>query len=507
MPKDDAYIYRTLLDNIPHKVFYKDLDSVYLLCNKSYAKDLEIKPAQIKGKTDFDFFPDKLAKKYRADDKAIMHNGKTKEIEEKYIRDGAERVVHTLKAPLRDNKNNVVGIFGIFWDITKYRESERVLKINEERFRQVAETSGGWVWEVDATGLYTYASHTVKSVLGYEPSELVGKKYFYSLFTPEARERLKGIAFKSFGLRKAFKGFINENMRKDGQLVYLETSALPILSKSGRLLGYRGADTDITERKKAEEALRSLKGNLEIEVAKKTSGLISAHKDLESAKHLADIGALATTVVHELRNPLGVIRTAVYNIKNKVKDESITNHLNNIDKKILESDIIIKNLLSYSKVMVPQYQAVLICALMAECVRNFKAKYSIYDVVEVNMRCECKEKDKIEADPVHIASLFSNILDNAYQSFYGNKGVIDVESFYNRADNSMRIDFKDNGPGILTGDLDKIFEPFFTTKAKGIGLGLTVCKQIISLHNGSINITSKKSQGTTVSIILPISRK
>jgi len=506
MPKDNAYIYRTLLNNIPHKVFYKDLDSVYLLCNKSYAKDLKIKPAQIKGKTDYDFFPDKLAKKYRADDKAIMRNGKTREIEEKYIRDGEEKAIHTLKAPLRDNENNIVGIFGIFWDITGYREAEKILQTSEERFRQVAETAGGWIWEVDSTGLYIYASPTVKSILGYEPSELVGKKYFYSLFTPETRQRLKNVAFKVFGLKKAFRGFVNKNVHKDGTIICLETSGLPILSKSGKLLGYRGTDTDITERKKTEEALRSLKDNLEIEIGKKTKDLISAHKDLEGAKRLADIGALAATVAHELRNPLGVIKTAVYNIKNKAKDKSITSHLNNIDKKILESDTIIKNLLSYSKVMVPQYQRVLICDLMVECVRNFKARYSIYDV-EVNMRCECKKRDEIEADPVQITSLFSNILDNAYQSFYGNKGVIDIESFYSRADNSMRIDFRDNGPGISTGNLDKLFEPFFTTKAKGIGLGLTVCKQIVSLHNGNINITSKKSQGTTVSITLPISRK
>ena len=259
-------------------------------------------------------------------------------------------------------------------------------------------------------------------------------------------------------------------------------------------------------KKKRGEKFGRLKDNLKIEVAKKTSDLISAHKDLESAKRLADIGVLAATVAHELRNPLGVIRTAVYNIKNKVKDQSITSHLNNIDKKILESDAIIKNLLSYSRVMVPQYQRVLIRDLMVECARNFKARYSMYDV-EVNMRCECKEKDEIEADPVYITSLLSNILDNAYQSFYGNKGAIDVEGFYSRADNSMRIDFRDNGSGISTGDLDKLFEPFFTTKAKGIGLGLTVCKQIVNAHNGSIDITSKKSQGTTVSIILPISRK
>jgi len=506
MGKDTTYIYKTLLDNIPHKIFYKDLNSVYLLCNKSYAKDLKIKPSQIKGKTDYDFFPEKLAEKYRSDDNAIMRKGKTREIEEKYIKDGIERITHTLKAPLRDNEDKIVGIFGIFWDITEYREAEKILQRSEERFMQVAETAGGWIWEVDTTGLYTYASPTVKNILGYKPNELVGKKYFYSLFIPEIRGKLKKKAFQFFCMKKPFKGFVNKNMHRDGHIVYLETSGLPILSKTGKLLGYRGTDTDVTARKKADEILRGLKDNLEIEVEKKTGDLILAHRDLESSKRLADIGALAATVAHELRNPLGVIKTAVYNIKHKSKDKSIVSHLNNIDKKIHESDIIIKNLLSYSKVMVPQYQTVLICDLIAECVRNFRAKYSVYDV-EVSMNCECNKGDEIEADPVHITSLFSNILDNSYQSFYDKRGAIEIKSHYSKKDNSFQIYFKDNGPGISKVDFNKLFEPFFTTKAKGIGLGLTVCKQIISLHNGSINITSKKSQGTTVSITLPISRK
>ncbi len=506
MPKNTTYIYKTLFDNIPHKIFYKDLKSIYLLCNESYAKDLKIKPAQIKGKTDYDFFPEKLAEKYRSDDKAIMRRGKARELEEKYIKDGIEEIIHTLKAPLRDNEDNIVGVFGIFWDITEYKEAERVLQISEERFRQVAETAGGWIWEVDTTGLYTYVSPMVQNILGYKPSELVGKKYFYNLFAPGTKEKLSKKALDVFSRKKAFRGFVNKNLHKDGYIVYLETSGLPILSKSGKLLGYRGTDTDITKRKKAEEALRNLKSNLEIEVEKKTKELISVHKDLEESKRLADIGALAATIAHELRNPLGVIRTAVYNIKHKTKDKSIASHLNNIDKKIIESDIIIKNLLSYSKVMVPQYQTILICDLIAECIRNFRAKYSAYDV-EVGISCECKKGDRIEADPVHITSLFSNILDNAYQSFYGKKGAIKVQSYYNKRDNSFRIDFQDNGPGISKSDLGKLFEPFFTTKAKGIGLGLTVCKQIINLHRGKIDIISKKSQGTTVSVALPISKK
>jgi len=120
--------YRTLLENIPQKIFYKDRNSVYVSCNDNYAQDLKIKSDEIIGKTDYDFHPRELAEKYRADDKRIMESGKTEEIEEKYIQEGKEGIVHTVKTPIKDEKGTVIGILGIFRDITERKKSEEVLK-------------------------------------------------------------------------------------------------------------------------------------------------------------------------------------------------------------------------------------------------------------------------------------------------------------------------------------------------------------------------------------------
>ena len=125
--------YRNLLRNIPQKIFYKDLNSVYVLCNDSYASDLNIQPDEIRGKTDYDFYPQELAVKYRTDDKRIMQSGKTMVIEEGYVKDGVEMIVRTLKAPIKDVKGNAIGLLGIFWDITEYKRAEQALyKLNKE---------------------------------------------------------------------------------------------------------------------------------------------------------------------------------------------------------------------------------------------------------------------------------------------------------------------------------------------------------------------------------------
>jgi len=125
--------YKTLLENLPQKIFYKDKNFAYVSCNENYARDLEIKPEEIAGKTDYDFYPKDLAEKYRADDKRIMESGKSEDIEEKYIKDGQETVVYTVKTPVGDEQGNIIGILGIFWDIMeRKRAEEKEKKLLEE---------------------------------------------------------------------------------------------------------------------------------------------------------------------------------------------------------------------------------------------------------------------------------------------------------------------------------------------------------------------------------------
>jgi len=128
--------YRTLIENIPQKIFTKDRNSVYVSCNRNYAEDLKIIPEDIAGKTDYNLFPKELADKYRADEKRIMESGQTEEIEETYINNGIESWIRTMKTPIRDEKNNIIGILGIFSDITERRQAEEKRRKIEEQLHQ-----------------------------------------------------------------------------------------------------------------------------------------------------------------------------------------------------------------------------------------------------------------------------------------------------------------------------------------------------------------------------------
>ena len=147
--KESKNKYKTLLENLPQKIFYKDVNSVYVSCNENYAKDLNINPSEIVGKNDSDFHSHELADKYRADDKRIMESGETEEIEEKYIINGNEVWVNSVKTPIKDEDGEVVGIQGIFWDITERKEVENAFYKSYEMFSTIMDSLDAVVYVAD----------------------------------------------------------------------------------------------------------------------------------------------------------------------------------------------------------------------------------------------------------------------------------------------------------------------------------------------------------------------
>jgi two-component system, cell cycle sensor histidine kinase and response regulator CckA len=135
------------------------------------------------------------------------------------------------------------------------RRTEKALRESEERYRDLVEFSNDWVWQVDENGVYTYVGPQCRELLGYEPEETIGKTPF-DLMPPEEQQRV-GQAFGAIAAQRApFRGLENTNLHKDGHLVILESNGTPVVDERGIFRGYRGMDRDITERKRAEEALR-----------------------------------------------------------------------------------------------------------------------------------------------------------------------------------------------------------------------------------------------------------
>ena len=128
--------YRNFLENLPQKIFHKNITSVYISCNENYAKDLNIKSEEISGTTDYIYYPKKLANKYIDDDKRIINSGKSEDFVEKYFINEKYFWVHTIKIPLKNEKDQITGILGIFRDITELKRLEDEKNKLEEHLRQ-----------------------------------------------------------------------------------------------------------------------------------------------------------------------------------------------------------------------------------------------------------------------------------------------------------------------------------------------------------------------------------
>jgi PAS domain S-box-containing protein len=164
--------YRTLLENIPHVIFMKDTQSTYLSCNENYARVLGIRASEIEGKTDYDFFPKNMADKYRNDDRKIVATGATESFVERIVLGKRETWINTVKTPVRNEAGDIVGMLGIFWDISEQRHAEQALSSSENRFRVIFESAALGMALVNAKGYSVKSNPALHAMLGYSAEEL-----------------------------------------------------------------------------------------------------------------------------------------------------------------------------------------------------------------------------------------------------------------------------------------------------------------------------------------------
>jgi len=167
------------------------------------------------------------------------------------------RVSGISKVDLLESLRNVTNemVESVSTEIAERKQAEEALQKSRERFRDIAYSMADWIWEVDENGVYTYCSQKVEDLLGYYPNEILGMTPF-DLMPQDEAERTGEIFSKIAQKKEPITEMENWNNTKNGRLICLVTNGVPILDEQGNLKGYRGVDKDITERKRAEEALR-----------------------------------------------------------------------------------------------------------------------------------------------------------------------------------------------------------------------------------------------------------
>lgn len=388
--------------------------------------------------------------------------------------------------------------------VVERKRAEESLKYSEERYAlaQRVANIGSWDWDI-RTGKLKW-SEEIEPMFGFAPGKFEGSyETFLECVHPQDRQHVVDSVNACIEEGKDY-DIEHRIVLSDGTVRWVLETGNVVRNENNKAIRMLGIVKDVTERKEAEEILKRDKEIFERLVNERTQELLKVQAELDKAKRLSDIGTLAATVAHELRNPLGVIRTAAYNIQRKRLNTLIDKHLAHIEKKVSESDQIINNLLNYSRVRMPSYEKIKIYDILDECLAFMRKQFN-KQKIKINKDFRSIKNKFIEADPLQIKEIFNNILTNAYQAITDKKGRIEVSSRLS-GKNLIEISVKDSGEGIDKEDLKRVLEPFFTRRSKGTGLGLTICDELVGLHNGKISIESEKDKGTKVIVILPVKK-
>ena len=220
--------YRTIFDNSAVAIMMVDKAERLVSWNQFTEQLLGMSEEQLLGRSVKSLYPESEWQRIRT--LSVRQKGMQHHLETQMYRGGGDLIdVDISLSVLRDSDGQATGSIGVVRDITERRRMEQALRRSEERFRQVVENANEWIWEVDANGLYTYASPIIERILGYTPEEVLGKKHFYDFFHPDDAAQLRTRAFSIFARKDVFTEFQTRNLHKDGRVVFLLRSGVPIL--------------------------------------------------------------------------------------------------------------------------------------------------------------------------------------------------------------------------------------------------------------------------------------
>ena len=226
---------------------------------------------------------------------------------------------------------------------------------------------------------------------------------------------------------------------------------------------------------------------------------LKLEEKLRGAEHLSAIGEMTAGVSHEIRNPLGIIKSSAQLMQKKMAKLDPSSSIPGI---IVEEstrlDRIITDFLDFAK---PKIADLRPCSLEEIIDKNIAFLSSSDEHKEMTIIREYQDAPDILGDPAMLYQAFLNIFLNAFQAMDQTNGRITITTWHESG--FVHAAFTDTGPGIDEDILKKIWTPFFTTKEMGTGLGLGIIKNIIQAHQGEINISNAAPHGTRVEIRLP----
>ncbi|NMC77128.1 MAG: PAS domain S-box protein, partial [Candidatus Methanofastidiosa archaeon] len=371
-----------------------------------------------------------------------------------YTIDGKELDVIVTWSVVPGHEKNYDRVYVSDLDITYKKRAEEALRESEEKYRRIVDTANEGIWAMDENYLTTFVNPKMSEMIGYAPEEMIGKRVEYFMFKEDLGDHSDKMKSRTAGISQKYE---RRFKKKNGQELLTIVSATPLMDHEGNFKGSFGMFTDITERKKSEEIIRSLNDNLKL---------------------------LNKILRHDISNDLTVVSIALEMIETKDKDM-----INKAFNAIQRSVDLIEKIRCLESTMSTKYR---LKPISTKHILGFVKKS--YQDIHINITGECK----IMADEA-LNSVFDNIINNAI--IHGKTDRIDIE--INSENNICQIKIIDYGVGIPDKIKNKIFEEEFSYGNKGgSGLGLYIVKKTIERYGGTIKVEDTNPHGATFIINL-----
>ncbi|HEX3084423.1 MAG TPA: PAS domain S-box protein [Pyrinomonadaceae bacterium] len=394
-------------------------------------------------------------------------------------------------------------------DITERKKSEQALRESEQQLRLFNHATNDMFWNWELVTDQVTRSIGFERVCGYADQEIIPVAgWWEDRLHPEDHDRVLNAFQTAVAIGDETCSYEYRFRKLDGSYATISDRAYLFRDSSGKVVRAMGAMTDITERKRAEEALQETNQDLEhtlAELREKTNELSTATQQLWQASKLATMGELAASIAHELNNPLATVALRTETLLSHLPaDSEHRKPLEIIAQEVDRMAALVNNLLLFSR---RGHRQVSTVDVREEIDKSIELVHYLLRSHEIEVLREYADPlPAIHADRQQLCQLFLNLLTNATDAMpRGGKLSLRAAPTFLNGSSAVTIEFEDTGEGISAENLDKVWEPFFTTKqeGKGTGLGMAICRRIVEEHGGSIEIQSEVGRSTTVQIVFP----
>jgi len=481
--KADPAIFTSLIDSLPLHVFAKDKEGRFIHANRSYCRRIGVPLAKLIGLDDFDIHPPELAEKYRRDDIRIMESGRSESCEEQWQTqqgDGKRGWVQTIRAPLRNHTDNeIIGMIGIFWDITEKKKGELALAEERNLLRTLIDNLPDLIYVKDAESRFLVANVAVARQMGASsPDKLTGKRD-RDYYPPEQADNSRSDEVSVIATGQAV--IDKEECLSDlsGRKKWMRTTKLPLKNLAGEIIGIVGIGHDITRQRESEEERQRLENHL------------------HHAQRMETIGTLAAGIAHDFNNLLSVING--YSELMQLTCTTGSPQHENLGRVLAagrSAAKLVGQLLAFSRKQAAQARVIDLNGELKAIRPMLKRIIGEYVRISLDL---ADGLWPVRMDPAQLEQVVANMAANARDAMPEGGELIfrtenvSVEDSPGRCSNLgpgdwVMLSVRDTGEGIQPEAKEHLFEPFFTTKPKhqGTGLGLATVFGIIKQNKGHI---------------------